>query len=117
MSGGRGRGRGRGRVARGRPSGGPAPMAGDDAAAAGAAAGAAASSGGASAEAKVTQKVNGTFRMLSSMEMDVLLDPVTQQTLRQRLTADVARRERGARRKGHTNHTHNTQSTFFITNR
>ena len=45
--------------------------------------------------ARVVQKLNENFKTLSSMEQDVLVDPTTDMTLRQRLTEDVDKRERG----------------------
>ena len=52
-------------------------------------------------------KLNENFKLLSSTECDILLDPITQQTLRQRLVADLTKKSKGDR-GGKLKHTQTT---------
>ena len=68
---------------------------------------------------KVQQKLNENFRSLSSMEMDVLVDPATGFTLRQRIEADIKKRESGdqglkKQKTKHTPHTTTTTTNFLF---
>ena len=50
---------------------------------------------GKSIACRVTQKINEHFRTLSPEEVDVIMDDATQQTLRERLHADLAEKDSG----------------------
>ena len=53
----------------------------------------------------VTQKINEHVRTLSPEEVDVIMDDATQQTLRERLHADLAEKDKGNQGIKNT-HTH-----------
>ena len=64
-------------------------------------------------ESKVQQKITENLKFLTPSEIDIVTDPVSKQTCRQRMEADLRLKDAGDCGKNTSTHTQNTHHMYF----